>query len=133
MTEASTLNEASVAAAMDVTDRYLKALNAMDEAACEATFHFPHIRISNNQVFIQQGPGENFLERFRGYAAKDGWHHSTWDLRRPIHATDTKVHLEIHFTRWREDNTAIGTWKTIYIITQVEGRWGLQARTTFAP
>ena len=127
------LDEQAVRAALEVTDRYLAAVNAVDDTAAEATFHFPHIRISNAQVAINHGPGEAPLERFRRFAAEDGWHHSTWDERRPLHATADKVHLEIRFTRWREDGSAIGSYTSIYVVTCVEGRWGIQARSTFAP
>ena len=54
-------------------------------------------------------------------------------LRRPPHATADKVHLEMRFTRWREDGSVIGSYTSIYVITCVEGRWGIQARSTFAP
>lgn len=127
------LNEAAVAAALDVTDRYLAAVNTLDDAAAEATFHFPHIRISNADVAIQDAPGGKPLERFRRFAAADGWHHSTWEARRPLHATEAKVHLEMEFTRRREDGSAIGRYTSIYIVTFVDGRWGIQGRSTYAP
>ncbi len=121
------------AAAIRVTDEYLAAVNAADEAGAEATLHFPHIRISNETVTIWNGPEERPLARFRRYAAEDGWHHSRWISRRVLHQGGSKVHLEVQFTRFREDDSPIGTYTSIYVITRVAGRWGIQARSTFAP
>ncbi len=124
---------AAEAAAIAVLDDYLAAVNAVDEKAAEATFHFPHIRISNEKVVIYQGAGEDPLARFRTFAAQDGWHHSAWDERRMLHTGENKVHLEVRFTRYREDNSVIGAYTSIYVVTRVAGRWGIQARSTFAP
>lgn len=121
------------ATALEVLDRYLAAVNAVDEDAADATFHFPHIRISNEKVNIYQQPGESPLARFRKFATDDGWHHSEWNSRRVLHQSDTKVHLEVTFTRFRQDNSVIGTYTSIYVVTNVDGRWGIQARSTFAP
>ena len=38
----------------------------------------------------------------------------------------------MRFTRWREDGSAIGSYTSIYVVTCVEGRWSIQARSTFA-
>jgi hypothetical protein len=124
---------AAEAAAMEVLDRYLAAVNAVDEEAADATLHFPHIRISNEKVKIYQRPGESPLARFRRFAADDGWHHSEWNSRRVLHQSGSKVHLEVTFTRSREDNSVIGKYTSIYVVTKVDGRWGIQARSTFAP
>lgn len=126
-------SETPEAAAIRITDEYLAALNAGDEAGAEAALHFPHIRISNATPTVWNGPEERPLARFRQYAAEDGWHHSRWNARRVLHQSESKVHLEVQFTRFRADESPIGTYTSIYVITRVEGRWGIQARSTFAP
>ncbi len=125
--------KAAEAEAIQLLDTYLAAVNAVDDEAAEATFHFPHIRISEEKVTLWQGPGERPLARFRKFAAEDGWHHSEWDSRRVLHQSDRKIHLEVRFTRYRADNSVIGQYQSIYIITHRDGRWGIQARSTFAP
>lgn len=125
--------EAPEAAAIRITDQYLAALNAGDEGAAAETLHFPHIRISNASVTVWNGPEEQPLARFRRYAEEDGWHHSRWIARRVLHQSESKVHLEVQFTRFRADESPIGTYTSIYVITLANGRWGIQARSTFAP
>jgi hypothetical protein len=61
-------------------------------------------------------------------APGDGWHRSTWDERTPIHVGENKVHLKVKFSRWR----MIGTFETIYIVMRLDGRWDIQARSSFA-
>ncbi|MBV8751971.1 MAG: hypothetical protein JO328_03835, partial [Hyphomicrobiales bacterium] len=106
-------------------------LNRGDEAAANATLHFPHVRLASGKVTVWQKSGDYKLDSFKARAG-DGWHHSTWDERAPIHVGDSKVHLKVKFSRWRKDNSLIGTFQTIYILTNRDGRWGIQARSSFA-
>ena len=126
-------NAAAEAEAIKLLDTYLDAINRKDDEAAEATFHFPHIRISEEKVTIWQGPGEGSLDRFRKFAAEDGWQRSSWDSRKVLHQSAKKIHLEVRFTRYRADGSVIGQYRSIYIITHRDGSWGIQARSTFAP
>lgn len=117
--------------AMKAMDDYIDGLNRGDEAAVNAACHFPHVRLAGGKVAVWQNAGDYKLADFKARAG-DGWHHSTWDERTPIHAGENKVHLKVKFSRWRADNSLIGTFETIYIITRLNGRWGIQARSSFA-
>ena len=50
-----------------------------------------------------------------------------------IHAGENKVHFAIRFSRHREDGTCYVTHEAIWIVTQLDGHWGVQARSSFAP
>ena len=50
-----------------------------------------------------------------------------------IHAGSDKVHLAVQFTRCGADGRALNTYRAVYVITRQEGRWGIQARSSFAP
>ena len=117
--------------AMKAMDDYIDGLIRGDEAAVNAACHFPHVRLAGGKVAVWQNAGDYKLADFKARAG-DGWHHSTWDERTPIHAGENKVHLKVKFSRWRADNSLIGTFETIYIITRLNGRWGIQARSSFA-
>ena len=43
-----------------------------------------------------------------------------------------KVHVAVQFSRWRRDGSLIGRYKSIDIVTNQDGRWGIQARSSFA-
>lgn len=118
------------AAALVVLDRHIAALNARDPAALAATLHFPHYRLSGAGMKIWDGPVRYFSD-FRDRAGSD-WHHSAWDFRNVVAASPDKVHLDVQFTRYREDGSAIASYRSIWIVTRIDGRWAAQLRSSFA-
>jgi hypothetical protein len=118
------------AAALAVLDRHIAALNARDPEALAATLHFPHYRLAGSGMRIWEGP-ERYFADFRERAGGD-WHHSAWDFRNLIAASPDKVHLDVQFTRYRADGSAIGSYRSIWVVTRLEGRWAAQLRSSFA-
>ena len=115
---------------MGVLDAHMAALNARSEAALVATLHFPHYRLTGGRMKIWEGP-ESYLKDFYARAG-EGWHHSAWDFRKVIAAGADKVHLDVHFTRYRADNSAIGRFRSLWIVSKLDGRWAAQMRSSFA-
>ena len=62
----------------------------------------------------------------------EGWTRSAWDYVEPIDAGPDKVHFRVQFTRYRVDGSAIGSYRSLYIVTFQEGRWGIQSRSSWA-
>ena len=89
------------------------------------------MRLASGRVTTWTTPGSYKLADFLGRAG-DGWHESRWDDRTVIHASEEKVHVAVIFSRWREDGTLIGRYESIYIVTHVDAKWGVQARSSFA-
>jgi hypothetical protein len=54
----------AIAAAMDVLDRHLAALNSGDAVALAQTLHFPHYRLAGGRMKIWERP-ETYLQDFR--------------------------------------------------------------------
>lgn len=117
--------------AMAAMDDYIDGLNRGDERAVNDACNFPHVRLAGGKVAVWQDRGDYKLADFVARAG-DGWHHSTWDERTPIHAGAEKVHLKVKFSRWRADGSLLSTFETIYIVTLQDGHWGIQARSSFA-
>jgi hypothetical protein len=113
-----------------VLDDHIAALNARNEAALVATLHFPHFRLTGGRMKVWEKPG-SYLEDFYARAGKD-WHHSAWDFRNVIAADADKVHLDVQFTRYRADNSVIGRFRSLWIISKLDDRWAAQARSSFA-
>jgi hypothetical protein len=126
-----TPDEAAVAAAMGVMDRFMAALNARDEEALRATLHFPHYRLAAGGMQVYARPGDYTLEGFYARAG-EGWARSGWDFREVIAAGPEKVHLDVQFTRYRADGSALGRFRSLYVLTRREGRWGIALRSSFA-
>jgi hypothetical protein len=108
----------------------MTALNASDEPALLATLHFPHYRLAGGNMRLWDQPGAD-LGDFLARAGAD-WHHSQWDFRRVIAAGPAKVHLDVQFTRYRANNSVIGSFRSLWIVTEHRGRWAVAARSSFA-
>ena len=111
-------------------DRFIEALNTGNEPAVLATLHFPHFRLAGGRMRVWDQP-EAYLGDFLARAGAD-WHHSEWDFRKVIAAGAAKVHLDVQFTRYRADNSVIGSFRSLWIVTRDDGRWAVAARSSFA-
>jgi len=123
-------NETAVGAALAVLDCFMAALNAGDELALLATLHFPHYRLAGVRMRVWDQP-RSYLGDFLARASAD-WHHSEWDFRKVISDGEAKVHLDVQFTRYRVDNSVIGSFRSLWIVTKADGRWAVAARSSFA-
>lgn len=120
-----------IAAAQGRLDAFLTAFNARDLAAYEATFNFPHVRFASGTVTVLK-PGDQKQSLFTTGSLSE-WDHSAWLRRSVIHAGPDKVHIDTRFARYRRDGSLIAAFDSIYIVTRQNGRWGIQARSSYAP
>jgi hypothetical protein len=116
-----------------VLDAFMDALNAYDSAGMERCMHFPHPRIAADKVVVYAGPGSNPMDLFDRLKKEDGWSYSRWVKREVIQSSDRKAHVLLSYTRYRADHSVIGVYESLYILTKVDGRWGIQARSSFGP
>ena len=126
-------HQESVDAAMAILDDFTRSLRVSDEAVVNQSFNFPHVRFTGGgDVKIFPEPGDYNLSYFRERTEADGWHRSDWDRREVVHAGPNKVHLDTQFSRYRADGSVIGSYTSIYIVTCLDGKWGIQARSSYA-
>lgn len=119
-----------LAAARAVLDAHMAALNARDAAGLAATLHFPHYRLAGGKLRIWTGP-ETYFADFLARAG-EGWHRSAWDFQNPVAVGPDKVHLDVQFTRYRADGSALGSFRSLWVVARLDGRWAAQLRSTFA-
>jgi hypothetical protein len=120
----------AVVAALAVLNRFMTALNEGEEEALLATLHFPHYRLAGGRMQVWDTPGP-YLSDFLARAGAD-WRYSAWDFRDIIAAGPIKVHFDVQFTRYRADNSVIGRFRSLWIVTLQGGRWAVAARSSFA-
>ena len=118
-------------AALQPIKDYLAALNRRDVEGIRIAFHFPHVQFRAGKVSYVATAADLTYAGFYERMAVQGWAHSTWDGYRVVLAGADKVHLDVWFTRWRPDGSAIGTHHSLYIVTRIDGRWGLQANSSY--
>jgi hypothetical protein len=129
-----TRNAESEKQALEVIDAFMAAFNARDPAAFAATLNYPHVRVASGAVTVVNSPEEHA----RTYGARrdliePDWHHSALDSVKVIHSFDDKVHVALQFTRYDKEDRPIQTYQAIYVVTRVDGHWGIQARSSSAP
>ena len=122
-------------AALALHDRYLAAWNAQDADAFAATLHYPHARQAPG------APGSSSWQDAAEYAAgmdfgplvARGWVRSHWDARTIVQAGSNKVHVAARARRVDAAGRPIQTLQTLYVVTEHDGRWGVQARFSAGP
>ncbi|HIG41697.1 MAG: hypothetical protein ABGY96_01585 [bacterium] len=99
----------------------------------DATFHFPHVRIASGTIKVLEESGFRPVNFFEQFVENTGWHYTLWDYRRVVQSTDNKVHFAVQFSRYREDDSLIGNYPSLWVVSLIDGKWGVQARSSFAP
>jgi hypothetical protein len=110
---------------------YIEALNKGDVDGVRAAFHFPHVSFSRGRVLVSPTAGSFSLQDFHNRVGPDGWVRSSIDGHRVVLAGPHKIHFDVWFTRWRGDGSAIGVHHSLYIVTEIDGKWGLQSRSSY--
>lgn len=125
--------ETDITAARAVMDGFMEAFNAEDaEALRTRWFHFPHVRFHSGKVSVMERPEDLFLRVWEREGQSREWASTAWDYVEPVDAGPDKVHFRVQFTRYRADGSPIGSYKSLYIVTHKEGRWGIEGRSSWA-
>jgi len=122
------------AAARAVMDAFLEAFNDRDEAAWADTLQYPHVRIAGGDVLVYPDRAA-FIEAMdlSRFAEETGWDYSTWDDMQIVQVSSQKVHIAVTFTRYDEQGNRMSSFESFYVVERVGGRWGVRARSSFAP
>lgn len=116
--------------AYQVTDEFMRTFNSKNPEAWAAVFHFPSVRIASGQVRIINSAAD--LDPF-GNLEASGWHHSDWAKREIVQCDAKKAHMLTTFVRYRADGSVLSQFDSLYIVEFKNNRWGLTARSSFAP
>lgn len=121
-------------AAIAVMDAFLSAFNARDEAAWADSLHFPHVRLASQSVTVYPDRAA-FLAAMDldQFAASSGWRYSTWDDMSVIQSSPNKVHIKVKFSRFNARDELLASFDSLYVIEKIDDRWGVRARSSFAP
>ncbi len=95
--------------------------------------NFPHIRIANKNITIHNSP-EEFLKNWdRGQENldKQGWDHTDTLSIKPVQSDKNKVHLLLHQSRINKKGLAYLDFQTLWIVTKINNKWGIQFRSSF--
>jgi hypothetical protein len=123
----------AVAQAREVMDGFMAAFNAKDALAMQDRWlHFPHVRFHSGGVTIMERPEDFHSPVWEQKGEAEEWARTAWDYVECVDAGSDKVHFRVQFTRFRADGSRIGSYKSFYIVTLRNGRWGIQGRSSWA-
>lgn len=126
--------KAAETAARGVMDAFLEAFNARDEAAWADTLLFPHVRLASGAVAVYENRSAFLDSRdLNQFAEETGWDYSTWDDMQIVQSAADKVHIAVTFTRYDAQGSVLATYQSFYVVERADGRWGVRARSSFAP
>jgi hypothetical protein len=121
------------AAARAPIDAFFKAFNGRDNDALKKTLHYPHVRINEAGGVNVWKDASEAATNFDGLARGEGWARSTLDSVTMRQNDAIKVHFDVVFSRYKSDGSKYATYQSLWIVTQKDGQWGVQARSSFAP
>jgi len=94
--------------------------------------NFPHIRMAGGTITMIPSAAE-WTGDPTPISAAEGWDHSGLDSTQFVQSSAGKVHALVVFSRYRADGTRYATYHTLWIVTRIDGHWGVQCRSSFAP
>ena len=126
-------NKLAIENAMQVLDSFMTSFNARNMEEWSETLNYPHVRFAGSEVTLWNTKDEyssiDIFERL----SSTGWHHSAWLSRKVILVSKNKVHISTIFERYDENNNPLKQYQSLYIVTNKDGHWGVQARSSLAP
>lgn len=126
-------NKNAIDEAMLVLDSFMHNFNLRDMKTWSETLNYPHVRFAGSEVTVWDTKEEySAIDIFDGLAST-GWHHSAWLSRKVTLASENKVHISTIFQRYDENNNPLKQYQSLYIVTNKDGHWGVQARSSLAP
>jgi len=126
--------EAAVKAARLVMDDFMTHFNARDKVRWADTLLFPHVRVASGDVIVTPSKAEFVANMdFEAFAETFNWSHSAWDSIELIQAGPDKVHFKVQFSRFNPAGERYVTYYSLYIVQRDGDRWGIRARSSFAP
>ena len=116
-------------------ERWNNAFNARDMQGMLAEMHFPHRRLSGDNEFQVWRTEDDFRatrgESMMAHLNAQAWDHTATTSIEAVQSGPDKVHLAINQSRRQADGTEYNAFPTLWIFTKINGRWGVQFRSSF--
>ena len=119
--------------AMRVLDSFMTHFNSRDMELWSETLNYPHVRFAGSEVTVWDTKEEYSSVDIFDRLTSTGWHHSAWLSRKVILVSEDKVHISTVFQRYDKSNNPLKQYQSLYIVTNKDGHWGVQARSSLAP
>lgn len=110
-------------------DRFIETWNSRDAEAWAASLNFPHVRPGPLGAIVVAKDAAEYISRVDfDRVVATGWDHSEWDYRQVVHTSIAKIHVVGQWSRYNKAGEKILANPVTYIVTRVDGDWGIQSR-----
>ena len=123
----------SINKAMQVLDSFMYSFNTRDMNSWSETLNYPHVRIAGGKVTVWDTKEEYSATNVFNRLTATGWDHSAWVSKDVVLVSKNKVHISTVFQRYDKNNNPMKKYQSLYVVTNDEGHWGVQARSSLAP
>ncbi len=115
-----------------VLDEYLEAFNSGDVHRWCGILHYPHVRIAGDVVRVWETreafARDNDMSRL---VKRINWGYNQWDWRNLVQFGPGKMHFTLQISRYTVNDVFISSFESLYIITRIGERWGVQGRSSY--
>ena len=123
--------EEAGAAAQAVVKAYIDNFNSKDIASFESVMHYPNVRHADGKIFVVEEPSGR-QQMFADLEKAIGWDYTTLDSSEIVQCHPDKVHIAVRVTR-HSKTAPIHSFDSLYVVTKVDGKWGIAIRSSYAP
>jgi len=116
---------------MSLMKAHIDALNRRDAQAIATTLHFPHYRLSGT-TWKTWETAEHYFKDFLDRAGSR-WQRSTCEDIKVVDSSENKVHLDVEIRRYDSSNKLITSFRSLWVIIEIDGVWAAKVRSSFAP
>ena len=114
---------------LDAVDEFIDTWNLRDPERWAGSLNYPHVRPSPFGDIQVSPTRQAYVSRVNyDQVIATGWDHSEWDNRQVLHTSASKIHVAGQWSRYNSSQEVIHTNPVIYIVTRVDGHWGIQSR-----
>ncbi len=120
-------------AALEAYRAWQDAFNARDVEGMLARMHFPHVRLAGASLHTWESGAEFAAgqERMTAQLEAEGWVRTDNVSAEVVHASEDKVHVSLRNARIGADGNAYHAFDALWIFTLIDGRWGVQFRSSY--
>ena len=110
-------------------DRFIETWNSRDPEAWAGSLNFPHARPGPFGPLLLAKNAEEYISRVDfNRVIETGWDRSEWDYKHVVQLSPNKIHVVGQWHRENKAGETILTNPVTYIVTLVDGNWGVQSR-----
>lgn len=113
---------------LELLERFTDAFNNRNPSGMDECLHFPHIMMAGATEIIWDEPDSLPLGYFEQLERESGWHHSEYQSKKLVLSHESQRHYLLDYTRNMSDGSVISAHQNLWVLTKVDGVWGVKIR-----